>query len=105
MSSPFYAGSEVPVASGMAIQVDVIPQSARYFSTRMEDGIVIADEELRNKLKASNPDCYDRCQRRRAFMSTVLGFELPEEVLPLSNTCAIVPPFFLAPNTVLALEA
>jgi hypothetical protein len=105
MSSPFYAGSEIPVSSGMAIQVDVIPQSATYFSTRMEDGIVIADEELRGKLEQSFPDCYERCQRRRSFMSNVLGIELPEEVLPLSNTCAIVPPFFLAPNTVLALEA
>ena len=35
MSSPFYVGSEIQVASGMAIQVDVIPQSARYFSTRV----------------------------------------------------------------------
>jgi len=104
MSSPFYAGSEIPVASGMAIQVDVIPQSAKYFSTRMEDGIVIADGELRAKLRESVPDCYGRCQARRSFMSDVLGIELPEEVLPLSNTCAIVPPFFLKPNTVLALE-
>lgn len=105
MSSPFYAGSEIPVASGMAIQVDVIPQSARYFSTRMEDGLVIADAELRENLKESAPDCYARCQKRRSFMADVLGIELPEEVLPLSNTCAIVPPFFLEPNTVLALEA
>jgi Xaa-Pro aminopeptidase len=104
MSSPFYAGSEIPVASGMAIQVDVIPSSPKYFSTRMEDGIVIADGELRAKLKESAPDCYNRCQKRRSFMSDVLGIELPEEVLPLSNTCAIVPPFFLKPNTVLALE-
>jgi Xaa-Pro aminopeptidase len=105
MSSPFYAGSEIPVAPGMAIQVDVIPSSAKYFSTRMEDGIVIADGELRATLKESAPDCYNRCQRRRSFMSDVLGIELPEEVLPLSNTCAIVPPFFLKPNTILALEA
>lgn len=105
MSSPFYAGSELPVASGMAIQVDVIPQSKQYFSTRMEDGIVIADGDLRAHLKESAPDCYDRCQRRRSFMSDVLGIELPEEVLPLSNTCAIVPPFFLRPNSILALEA
>jgi len=104
MSSPFYAGSQIPVASGMAIQVDVIPQSSVYFSTRMEDGIVIADAELRANLKASAPECYERCRKRRAFMSDVLGIELPEEVLPLSNTCAIVPPFFLAPHTVLALE-
>ena len=42
-------GSEIPVASGMAIQVDVIPQSRKYFSTRMEDGLVIADAELRSE--------------------------------------------------------
>lgn len=105
MSSPFYAGSEIPIASGMAIQVDVIPQSAKYFSTRMEDGIVVADAVLRAELKEYNPACYERCQRRRSFMGDVLGIELPLEVLPLSNTCAIVPPFFLKPNTVLALEA
>ena len=105
LSSPFYAGSEIPVASGMGIQVDVIPQSSRYFSTRMEDGIVIADSELRGKLKTFAPDCYDRCQKRRSFMSDVLGIDLPAEVLPLSNTAGIVPPFFLSPNTVLALEA
>jgi hypothetical protein len=38
-------------------------------------------------------------------MSDVLGIGLPDEVLPLSNTCAIVPPFFLRPNLVLALES
>jgi hypothetical protein len=105
MSSPFYAGSEIPVASGMAIQVDVIPQSTQYFSTRMEDGIVVADAASRAKLKESAPECFERCQKRRGFMGDVLGMELPEEVLPLSNTCAIVPPFFLEPNTVLALES
>jgi hypothetical protein len=104
VSSPFYAESEIPVRSGMAIQVDVIPQSSRYFSTRMEDGVVVADEELRTNLKELVPDCYERCQKRRSFMSDVLGILLPEEVLPLSNTCAIVPPYFLRPNLILALE-
>ncbi len=104
MSSPFFADSQVPVASGMAIQVDVIPQSSRYFSTRMEDGIVVADAQLRANLKASAPDCYERCRKRRSFMVDVLGIELPEEVLPLSNTCAIVPPYFLEPHKVLALK-
>ncbi len=104
MSSPFYAGSEIPVASGMAIQVDVIPQSTRYFSTRMEDGIVVADSDLRAELKEHAPECYNRCQARREFMTKVLGVDLPGEVLPLSNTCAIVPPLFLKPNSVLALE-
>ena len=105
MSSPFYAGSTIRVASGMAIQVDVIPQSRQYFSTRMEDGIVIADAELRAQLQQSSPECFERCQKRRLFMQNVLSIDLPEELLPLSNTCGIVPPFFLKPNTVLALEA
>jgi hypothetical protein len=37
-------------------------------------------------------------------MIEVLGIELPEEVLPLSNMPAIVVPFLLRPNTVFALE-
>lgn len=44
-----------------------------------------------------------RCQARRDFMINGLGFDLPAEVLPLSNLPAIVPPFFFNPNRVLAL--
>ena len=102
VSSPIYAGSDVPLQSGMVLQVDVIPASPVYQSTRMEDGIALADAGLRRQLAATYPDCYRRCQQRRAFMSDVLGFDLPDEVLPLSNMPGIVPPFFLAPNTVLA---
>ena len=103
-SSPIYPGSEVRLHSGMAMQVDVIPSSPTYFSTRMEDGVVLADADLRGRLRDLYPGCYARCQKRRAFMTDVLGFELPEELLPLSNTPAIVPPFFLSPNTLLALR-
>jgi hypothetical protein len=88
----------------MAIQVDVIPALPVYFSTRMEDGVVIADETLRRQIQEQFPDCFARCQKRRAFMIDVLGIEVPEEVLPLANIPAIVPPFFLEPNTVIALE-
>ena len=104
LSSPIYANSDVPLHSGMAIQVDVIPSSPVYASTRMEDGLVLVDKELRKELKDAFPGCYARCQKRRKFMTDVLGIDLPEEVLPLSNIPAIVPPFFLAPNEVFALE-
>ena len=104
LSSPIYPNSEVPLHSGMAIQVDVIPSSPIYASTRMEDGVVLAGKELRKQLQSAFPDCYARCQKRRKFMTDVLGIELPEEVLPLSNIPAIVPPLFLAPNEVFALE-
>jgi hypothetical protein len=88
----------------MAIQVDVIPSSPVYFSTRMEDGLVLADAGLRRSLAASYPACFARCQQRRAFMIDVLGIELPEEVLPLSNIPAIVAPFFLRPNQIFAVR-
>ena len=104
LSSPIYAGSELPMRSGMAIQVDVIPSSPVYFSTRMEDGIVLADAELRGSLKALYPACFARCQKRRTFMIDVLGIDLPEEVLPLSNVPTIVAPFFLRPNQIFAVN-
>jgi len=104
LSSPIYPGSEIRMHSGMAVQVDVIPSSEVYFSTRMEDGIVIADDDLRRQLREQFPACFSRSQKRREFMIEVLGLEVPEEVLPLANIPAIVPPFFLRPNAILALE-
>lgn len=104
VGSPFYIGSGIKIHSGMVIHSDVIPSSPVYFSTLMEDGYAIADLTLSNDLKEQFPECYDRCQKRRKFMICTLGFDLPEEVLPLSNMPAIVPPFFLNPNLVFAIE-
>jgi hypothetical protein len=105
VSSPIYRGSNDRIHSGMTMQVDIIPSSAVYFSTRMEDGVVIADVDLRRRLQQQFPDCFARCRARREFMINTLGFDLPEEILPLSNIPAIVPPFFLNPTAALALEA
>ena len=104
LSSPIYRGSTVPLRSGMVVQTDVIPSSPVYSSTRMEDGVVLADAALRREILTQAPETYTRCQSRRAFMADTLGIELPEEVLPLSNIPAIVPPFFLRPTSVFALE-
>ena len=104
LSSPIYPGSAIPLHSGMALQVDVIPASPIYFSTRMEDGVVLADANLRHQLQADFPACFARCQQRRQFMQEALGIEIAEEVLPLSNMPGIVPPYFLRPNLILALE-
>lgn len=95
LSSPIYAGSEEKIQSGMYMQVDIIVRSPNYFSTRMEDGIVIADNALRSQLRELYPNVYKRCIMRREFMIQQLGFTLPEEVLPLSNTTGIIAPFFL----------
>jgi hypothetical protein len=104
LSSPFYLGSSIPLRSGMIVQSDVIPSSPIYYSSRMEEGLVLADPTLRQALAERFPDCFARCQARRRFMIDVLGFELPEAILPLSNIPGLVPPFLLQPTRVLALE-
>lgn len=104
VSSPIYEGSEVKIRSGMYLQVDIIPRSPRYFSSRMEEGIIIADHALREQLCDAYPDVYLRCMKRRRFMEEILGFTLPDEVLPLSNMPGIVPPFFLNYQMVLTLK-
>lgn len=105
LSSPFYASSKIPLHSGMAIQTDIIPSSPLYFSSRMEDGVVLANAGLRRQLKEEHPACFARCQGRRQFMIERLGFSVAEEVLPLSNIPGIVPPFFFNPNLVFAFES
>jgi hypothetical protein len=104
VSSPIFPGSDIRLHPGMALQVDVIPSSPVYFSTRMEDGIVLADAALRDSLRAQYPACFARCQKRRDFMMDILGIDLPEEVLPLSNMPAIVAPFFLQPNQIFVVR-
>ena len=97
LSSPFYLGSTIPLRSGMIVQSDVIPSSKTYYSSRMEEGVVLADADLRRALAEAFPDLMARCQDRRQFMSAVLGLELDESLLPLSNIPALVPPFSCAP--------
>ena len=104
LSSPIFAGSDIPLRSGMAIQVDIIPAHPVYGSTRMEEGIVIADADLRAKLAASHPGLIARCAARRGFMRETIGLDVPDTVLPLADTAGIVPPFLLAPRRVLSLH-
>jgi hypothetical protein len=104
LSSPVFRDSSISLHSGMVVQSDVIPVSPHYFSTRMEDGYVIADVSLRRQIQQEYPETYARCLRRRDFVNECLGFDLADEVLPLSNMPAIVPPYFFAPNTIFALE-
>lgn len=105
VSSPIYEGSEIPIESGMVIQTDVIPASPVYFSTRMEDGVAIVDSSLREELLSRFPDCVLRCRQRRQFVEEVIGIELPQEVLPLSNMACIVPPYLLRPEQIFALQS
>jgi hypothetical protein len=87
----------------MVLQIDVIPSHPDYFSTRMEEGIVIVDDVLRAELLATNPGLVRRCEARRAFMRDTLGYDVPDTVLPLADVAGMVTPFFLRPDLVVAL--
>jgi hypothetical protein len=81
----------------MAIQMDIIPVSFGPLSCiNAEDGIVLADSELRHTLADRFPACWQRIQQRRAFMRGALGLEMDESVLPLSNMPAWLPPYALS---------
>jgi hypothetical protein len=104
LSSPVYAGSDIPLRSGMVMQSDVIPASVVYGSTRMEDGFVLADGPLQERLRTGFPEAYSRCLERRRFMRDALGLPVHEDVLPLSNVPGVVPPFLLDPGRILRLR-
>lgn len=103
MSSPIAQGSGVPLASGMAMQMDVIPSHPGWGSTRMEDGYVIADEGLRAELAMRHPNVARRIAARARFMADTIGMTVPETLLPLADTCGINAPFLLDPARVVVL--
>ncbi len=99
VNSPVYAGSRVELRSGMALQCDIIPATGtRYFTTNIEDGVVLADETLRADLAAAYPQAWQRIGARRDFMADALGIDLHPDVLPLSNLAGHLPPFLLCPD-------
>lgn len=105
VNSPISPGSTVELRSGMALQVDIIPATGTpYFTTNIEDGIVLADAALRAEMAERFPGAWARIQARRAFMAGSLGIELHPDVLPLSNIPAVLPPFLLAPGRAMAMR-
>ncbi|HEY8436972.1 MAG TPA: aminopeptidase P family N-terminal domain-containing protein [Candidatus Limnocylindrales bacterium] len=105
VNSPIFAGSTIPLASGMAFQVDIIPATGTdYFTTNIEDGIALADDALREQLAAVYPDAWARIGARRAFMADALGIELHPDVLPFSNLPAYLPPFLLRPDRAMTIR-
>jgi hypothetical protein len=104
INSPFAAGSTVELRSGMVFQADVIPATGTdYFTTNIEDGVALADESLRAAFAAGYPAAWSRIEARRRFMRESLGIELHDDVLPLSNLAAHLPPFILRPDRAMTL--
>jgi hypothetical protein len=103
VNSPIRPGAADPLASGMALQCDIIPTANRAGrAANCEDGVALADAGLRAEIAREHPGVWARIVARRGFMADQLGLRLAEEVLPLSNTPAWYPPLWLAPGRVAA---
>jgi hypothetical protein len=106
VNSPVFAGSRVELRSGMALQCDIIPATGTaYFTTNIEDGVVLADETLRAELASAYPGAWQRIQTRRRFMTDALGIDLHPDVLPLSNLAGHLAPFLLRPDRAMTVAA
>ena len=104
VNSPVFRGSSIELASGMALQADIIPATGtEYFTTNIEDGLALADGSLRAELASRYPEAWSRIQARRQFMSDALGITLHPDVLPFSNIPAYLPPFLLRPEMAMTL--
>ena len=101
LSSPVRPDSEETVRSGMVFQSDIIPTPLPPgWLINCEDTVAVADASLRAGLKAKYPDLWERVQRRRRLMTEALGIQLVEELLPLTDGTAYLPPFWLANDLV-----
>ncbi len=104
VSSPVYAASDIPLRSGMVMQSDVIPSHPCFYSSRMEDGYVLAGFDLQAELAARYPALLARCHARRRWMRHTLGLPVHDDVLPLSNLAGIVPPYLLQAGSIFAIS-
>ena len=90
----------------MALQCDIIPATGTaYFTTNIEDGVVLADETLRAEVASAHPAAWQRIQARRQFMADALGIDLHPDVLPLSNLAGHLAPFLLPPDPAMTVAA
>jgi len=104
VNSPVGPDSDIELASGMALQVDIIPATGtEYFTSNIEDGIALADESLRETLADRYPEAWGRITARREFMRDSLGIDLHPDVLPFSNIPAYLPPFLLRHDRVMTM--
>lgn len=95
MCSPIMPDSVIPLASGMLLQIDIIPSRAGYAGASIEDTVALADAALRKALARDYPAMWARIVARRDYIQRELGIKLSEDVLPLSNTVGYLRPWLL----------
>lgn len=103
--SPIRPQSKDRLRSGMLLQVDVIPTPLPSGQAlNCEDSVALADAALFADLRDKHPDVAGRVLQRRQFMRDQLGVEIADDILPLSDIPAYLPPLWLNPTSVLVRE-
>ncbi len=102
LGSPFQAGNQIPLASGMLVQCDFTARPAAWggVGVHIEDGVALLGPAARARLEALAPGSYRRMVARREFMRNVLGIQVADEVLPTSDLCGVLHPFLADLNTI-----
>lgn len=95
LSSPIYEGSKEQLRSGMILQIDIIPSVEGYPGCCCENGIVLADDNLKKEIQKAYPDTWNRMQERRKYLEKTLGIYLHSDVLPLTNMVAYYTPYLM----------
>lgn len=104
LSSPFFKDSEITLKSGMIVQIDIIPSVKGYGGAGAENGIALADENLRKAIRDRYPAVWERIGKRRQYLEEVLHLSLHPEVLPLADNVAYYRPFFLNKECAFIME-
>jgi hypothetical protein len=104
-NSPFVKNSATPIRSGMLVQCDYTAMHRDpYLVVHIEDGFAVADDKLRDEVKALSPSCFKRIEARRDFIRNVLNVNLPEEILPFSDLQLVFFPYMADTGIILRME-
>ncbi|WP_423189047.1 M24 family metallopeptidase [Alkalibacterium sp. f15] len=95
VASPISKESETSLKSGMLFQVDIIPSVKGYPGVSAEGGVVLADEELKNEIRATYPEVWQRMETRKAYVRDILGINTHEDILFSGNATPYLRPFAL----------
>jgi len=96
INSPFRSDISYVLKSGMVFQCDIIAFPGEpYIGVHVEDTVVLADANLRDQLKKEYPEVWERINVRQNMLRKILGMNVREDVLPLSNLQAVLYPFLL----------
>ncbi len=103
--SPIRPDSGEQIRSGMVFQCDIIPTPLPPGQLmNCEDTVAVADASLRAELRANYPELWTRTQQRRRVLQEAIGFRLAEELLPLTDATAYLPPYWLANELVCTIS-